>query len=138
MNRSDFQSLSRLRIRESRVLLTNGYYMGSYYLAGYAIECALKACICRQFRRFDFPDKKLVNTSYTHDLEMLLKNAGIQKEFDAEINRSRPFALNWNVIKDWSEEVRYNKSLSKSKAQDYYSSCTARTNGVLSWLKKRW
>ena len=109
MNRSDFQALSRLRIRESRVLLKNTYYMGSYYLAGYAIECALKSCICKQFKRFDFPDKRLVSTSYTHDLDILLKNASIQKEFDAEIHRSPRFELNWNVIKDWSEEVRYDR-----------------------------
>ena len=32
----------------------------AYYMIGYCVECALKACIAKQIRRFDFPDKKLV------------------------------------------------------------------------------
>ena len=44
---------------------------GAYYLAGYAIECALKACIAKATRRYDFPDRKKVDASHTHDLREL-------------------------------------------------------------------
>ena len=65
MNRKDLQRLTRLRLAEARVLLAAAKYDGAYYLAGYAVECALKACIAKQIKRFDFPDKKLVIDSHT-------------------------------------------------------------------------
>src|SRR5919106_3680906 len=39
---------------------------GAYYLAGYAVECGLKACIAKQVRRHEFPDRTTVNQSHTH------------------------------------------------------------------------
>ena len=45
MNRSDFQQLADVRIDEAAVLFAQGKYDGAYYLAGYAVECGLKACI---------------------------------------------------------------------------------------------
>jgi HEPN domain-containing protein len=66
MNRADLQRLSRLRIQEARSLFKLKHYSGAYYLAGYSVECALKACLARDTPRFDFPDKELVLKSYTH------------------------------------------------------------------------
>jgi len=68
MNRHDLRELALIRLREARVLLKNGNYEGAYYLCGYVVECGLKACIAKQTRRYDFPDKKTVDESYTHDL----------------------------------------------------------------------
>jgi len=39
-------------------LLRLGLFDGAYYLAGYAVECALKACIAKGTQRFEFPDKR--------------------------------------------------------------------------------
>ncbi len=47
MNRSDLQNLATIRLRDAEVLLDNGRYDGAYYLLGYVIECALKACIAK-------------------------------------------------------------------------------------------
>ncbi len=55
MNRADFKRLSNLRVREAKVLLDKGLFAGAYYLAGYAVECAMKARIAGQTRRHDFP-----------------------------------------------------------------------------------
>lgn len=55
LNRYDLQRLADLRAAEARLLLDNGYWSGAYYLAGYAVECGLKACIARRVREFDFP-----------------------------------------------------------------------------------
>jgi HEPN domain-containing protein len=45
MNRFDSQKLASLRLREAKALLAAGFPEGAYYLAGYAVECALKACL---------------------------------------------------------------------------------------------
>jgi HEPN domain-containing protein len=51
MNRDDFQSLATERLDDAAALLNAGRYAGSYYVSGYAIECALKACIARRTRQ---------------------------------------------------------------------------------------
>jgi len=80
MNRNDFQQLSELRLKEAKALLAAGFSEGAYYLAGYAVECALKACIARKTQEFDFPEKKRVNDSHTHDLGKLLVLAGLSED----------------------------------------------------------
>ena len=57
MNRTDFQKLAEERIAEAKILLDAGKWSGAYYLAGYAVECALKACIAKMTKSEDFPDK---------------------------------------------------------------------------------
>ncbi len=47
----DFQSFSRIRVNEAKALLHLKHYSGAYYLAGYAVECALKA-LTSSFRTF--------------------------------------------------------------------------------------
>lgn len=138
MNRSDLQRLARLRIKEARVLLKNGHCEGAYYMAGYAIECALKACIAKKTKRHDFPEKKLVVESHTHNLANLVKLAGLQLDLDKEAASVKVFAANWAVVKDWSEDTRYRIGVGQTLARDLYSAIVSRRNGVFPWLKKRW
>jgi HEPN domain-containing protein len=49
--------MAMVRLKEANVLLRLGLSDGAYYLAGYAVECALKACIAKGTRRYEFPDK---------------------------------------------------------------------------------
>lgn len=58
MDRKGLQELSNVRLKEAKALLKVGMADGAYYLAGYAVECALKACIAKETRRYDFPDKR--------------------------------------------------------------------------------
>jgi hypothetical protein len=83
MNRIGFQEIAHLRLRESKALLAGGFPEGAYYLAGYAVECALKPCIAKRTREHDFPDKKLVNDSHTHDIAKLLQLAELKVELEA-------------------------------------------------------
>jgi hypothetical protein len=65
MNRNDLQTISKIREKEARILLRNQCALGAYYLLGYSVECAIKACISKQIRRYEFPDRKLANESYS-------------------------------------------------------------------------
>ena len=56
MNRQDFQALARVRLEEAKALRDAGRPAGAYYLAGYTVECALKACIAKRTREHDFPN----------------------------------------------------------------------------------
>ncbi len=138
MNREILQKISRLRRKEAYILLKAKCYQGAYYLIGYAIECALKACIAKQTKRYDFPDKQLANSVHTHNLEKLLKFSGLAPELEKEMKTNKALEVNWATVKDWKETSRYDKTISRTLARDLYAACTARKNGILSWIKKRW
>lgn len=138
MNRTDLQKLSSIRIREARVLLGQNEPAGAYYLAGYAVECALKACIAEQTRRYDFPDLPLARKAYQHDLEQLLGLADLQLDFQKALQSNKKLRVNWSMVKDWSESARYDHGINALTARDFLSACTARASGVLPWIRKRW
>ncbi|MGH9765578.1 MAG: DNA-binding protein [Blastocatellia bacterium] len=117
--------------------MTNNCFDGAYYLIGYAIECALKACIAKHTRRYDFPDRRAVIESHVHDLERLVRTAGLQGDLSIESGRDAKFSDNWGIVKDWDEESRY-KSWTKSQSQDLYRAVTDRRHGVLRWVKQHW
>lgn len=138
MNRSDLQQLADIRVEDAKVLLDAGRFAGAYYLLGYAVECALKSCITKQIREFDFPEKKLITESYSHDLTKLVRLSGVGHLHEAEVKENAAFENNWLVVKDWSEDSRYDALAAENVARDMYSAVTDATDGVLTWLKKHW
>jgi hypothetical protein len=137
VNRADFQQLADVRIDEAKVLLDQGKYDGAYYLAGYAVECALKACIAKLIKEYDFPDKDFVKDSYTHVVATLLTKAGIDGQLNTDMKADPNLGVNWNVVKDWKEDSRY-KRKSEREARELYNAITDTTNGILPWIKSRW
>jgi len=138
VDRETLQQISRQRRREAAALLKAGHYPGAYYLVGYSIECALKACIAKQTKKHDFPDKQVADKAWIHDLERLVNTAGISQDFERELKANRALQLNWAIVKDWSENKRYDLTITKAQARDFYSACTTRRNGILPWIRRRW
>ena len=108
------------------------------YSSGYAVECALKACIAKHTRRFDFPDKRLSAQSHTHDLVKLIELAGLKSELDSMNSSDRAFELYWSLVKDWTVENRYSVGISPAKAQDLYDAIASKQSGVMIWLRRHW
>jgi HEPN domain-containing protein len=135
MNKVELEALSSIRIKEASILLDAGCYEGAFYLAGYALECALKACIAKQVKEFDFPNKQLANDSYTHNLTRLLTTAGLKQQLAEEEKRNEDFKLNWAVVNQWSEETRYKCAVRPKDAHDLFNAITHNKSGVLTWLK---
>jgi hypothetical protein len=137
MDRRDFQELSRLRRREARILLRAGRAEGAYYLAGYAVECALKACIAKATCRHEFPDRERTTRSYVHDLPKLLETAGLQPVL-AQAQKSNPtFFRNWVTVRDWTQTSRYERTIDLGRATAFYRAIAGR-GGVLQWLRQYW
>ena len=138
MFRDDFRRIARLRLREARELLRIGCYSGAYYLAGFAVECGLKASIASQRKRCEFPpDVNAVRKIYTHNLEDLVNSAGLKPSLLAEQAASARFKDNWTTVKDWDVFKRY-QTIPKPHAKDLYSAITARTHGVMRWIRQHW
>jgi HEPN domain-containing protein len=134
--RRDFKVLADLRLDEARVLLARGKQQGAYYLAGYSVECALKACIARKTKRFEFPPKAdHVRKLYTHELDKLVGLAGLDAQLKKDMDANKAFKANWITVKDWTEESRYRTSGLNGK--DMYNA-VAGIDGVLPWIKLRW
>jgi HEPN domain-containing protein len=138
MNRQELQAIAILRIEEAQHLLSGKHYSGAYYLAGYAVECGLKACLAKNTREYDFPGKKLVNESHTHDLPKLLRLADLEGKLTQDANITPELGINWNIVKAWSEESRYWPSCTKQRAQELQDAITDKSAGLFQWLERHW
>lgn len=137
MNRGDLQKLANIRIREAQILFEAGAYSGAYYLAGYAVECALKACFAKGVRRFDFPDKDRIGKVFTHRLPELVKLPNLEAELSAASRASEGLAGNWLLVCNWTEASRYS-IWNKGDAEAILGAVARRRDGVLPWIKQRW
>ena len=138
MNRADFQQLANIRIAEAQAFLAAGFPAGAYYLAGYAVECAIKACIAKNVQQYDFPDKDRVNQSYSHSLVQFIRAANLEVEFNDANSKNKALDDFWKVVKDWSESKRYDATITTTKATSLIAAITDPANGVLPWLMQRW
>src|SRR5437588_1324176 len=107
------------RIGDAKVLLANRRWPAAYYLAGYGVECALKACIAKLMKAEEFPDKVFAEKCWTHDLERLVTAAGLKTARDAAAAADPELGQNWNTVKDWDESKRY-VWMPKSEAEGLY------------------
>lgn len=137
MNRDQLQQIAKLRLAEAKLLLDAYHNSGAYYLVGYAVECGLKACIAKQTKRYDFPEKKFINDVYSHDLNRLVIAAGLQLKLSEEIKRDPAFEVNWAVVKDWKAESRY-QEWTELEAKNLYDAVANRRHGIFRWLKQHW
>jgi HEPN domain-containing protein len=137
MNNVDFQNLSDLRIAEAKTLLDAGRHCGAYYLAGYAVECAIKACLAKRIAAGEWPEKRTAEKWNKHDLEELLDAAGLKSVIDDAKAKSLPLARNWSVVKDWKETRRY-EFPTELEAKGLYDACSHPVEGVLPWLRTHW
>jgi HEPN domain-containing protein len=137
VNRKDLQLLAQTRLAKAKALLSVGCPDGAYYLAGYAVECALKACIAKGTERHDFPEKKSVDAGYTHNLKDLIKVANLELARLEDTKADPTFRDNWEMVKEWSEQSRYRRQDSEM-ARAFIRAIGERKHGVFAWIKRRW
>ena len=119
-------------------MLTAGHPAGAFYLAGYAVECALKACIARKVREHDFPpDPETVRQIYSHRLPALLLRAGLEGQLRKDALGGSPLDKNWGTVLDWKEDSRY-RPVDAVEASTLYNAIADPQNGVLEWLQRNW
>jgi hypothetical protein len=135
--KNDLKTLSVARIEDAIVLYQAGKSSSAYYLAGYAIELAVKVCISDLFQAGVIPDKALVNATYNHNLENLMNTAGLKPELQKQLKQNAQFSAYWGIVSKWSEQSRYTITDSVSAAH-LITSINDTENGVLQWLKQHW
>jgi len=137
VNRRELQTLARVRLAEARSLHEAGLSDGAYYLAGYSVECGLKACIAKRTMRYDFPDRKDVDASHTHDLNALVRIANLELLKVEQAKTDPTFRDYWDIVQQWSEQIlsrRHNQIDAKALVEAVGSA----RHGVLRWIKQHW
>ena len=139
MNKTDLEQLADLRLAEAVALLglTPPMPDAAYYLAGYAVECALKACIAKRTAQYDFPDKTFAAKCFTHKAKELVPLAGLESARAAARAADTILAGNWLIVKDWSEESRYER-WTVIQAAALIDAIREPNHGVLQWVKGHW
>lgn len=116
MKRKDFQQLAAVRLKEAKILLANH---------------------CWSTERHDFPDKKRVNASYTHDVEELLVLAELTGALPEAAKGLPELSTNWKIVRTWRENSRYQRP-SHEDAEELLGALDDRKGGILRWLKLHW
>jgi hypothetical protein len=89
---TNFQTMAGLKVVEAKVLCSSGHHKAAFYLAGYALEFALKAAVCRCLDMPDFFKEKQKGTAgyvggvlekyKTHDIKTLIVLAGLYSKLE--------------------------------------------------------
>lgn len=139
--RMELKELAKTRLQEAKLLYNRGLYDGSCYLAGYVLEMALKARICKVLDVADYPDTGEISRSFkTHNLIALLRLAGLQRRLDTAIATNPNLLQSGSLIVEWTEEFRYSPigSSSQVRARAILSAVDDKKDGIFTWLKKHW
>jgi len=134
----EFQKLAKNRLEEAKALLGLGKWDGAYYLAGYAVELALKACIIKRLMTTNaFPDRKFSENCYTHDLNKLVSLAGLEDSLDEARKADKILSTHYNEVLGWSEPKRYHR-IEKGEAEALCTAIADDEHGVLPWIMSQW
>jgi hypothetical protein len=139
----DFWELSKTRLEDAEGLIGIGRWSCTYYIAGYAVECALKALILRSNERFGtiFEDKKsasqFVDGFFVHELERLFKTAGLEEAFGRDRGTNPLLDEAWKAVRDWRETSRYHQK-SQQQAESLVQAINHDPNGVMKWIRDHW
>lgn len=142
MDRKKLQKLAKIRLKDAAALLGRRRWSGAYYLCGYAIECALKACLLRYISEsgaiFSDPSylKRLADC-WTHDLVKLVNLAGLDADFGTARAANPTLDNFWIVAKNWKETSRYEER-TEAEAKALYEAVNHNPDGVFRWIQSRW
>lgn len=139
--RIELQELALTRLKESTALYRSDLYDGCCYLAGYVVELALKARICKALDMDEYPERGEISRSFkTHNLDILIQLAGLQRTFEEATSANPALLTNWSLITEWTEAYRYRPvgSSPKIRAEEMLSALEDREDGVFIWLQTHW
>ena len=130
--RQTFEQLVDIRLQEAKVLLDQKHWDGAYYLVGYSVEFALKVrIVSRMIKSDSCPSLKFVQEFHKHELPALLRLAGLEDE----LKNDPTVGPHWDIVKDWSEQSRYEFGKSESQATNMHEAIEME---VLPWIKARY
>jgi len=139
IDRQTLRSVSLAKLKAAKILFNSRDFDTAGYLLGYVVECALKASVCKRLNLNQYPDTgRHKDVFASHDFDRLLILSGHAKEIDLSVNPD--LFQNWSILtKDWKPETRYNENVYNDHVvKDKIIALEDRSNGFLSWIKRKW
>ncbi len=133
--KAELEALAQEKLDDAAALVAASRWSNGYYLAGYAVELALKACIAKSFKAVTIPDEDLVNATYSPTFPV--GTAGLGADLRNREQADANFAVNWGIVSSWSPEARYARATQK-QAEDLLRAISDQDDGVLAWIKAYW
>jgi len=142
VNRAELQQLAEDRLLDAQALLAARRWSGAYYVAGYAVECALKACVLHHVQKTGmiFRDRKYLRSledCWTHELDKLVGLAGLTVELGLAIAANPTLGGYWGIAKDWTETSRYQQR-TETEARLLHEAIAHDPDEVLRWTRIHW
>lgn len=139
MNRAELQSLTTERILDAEALIRCGRWSFAYYVAGYAVECALKSCLLNRMIHtgWVFQERAKINDCLTHDFGELVKHSGLINDLNAHLKSNTVFVGNWGITVQWKVTDRYGRK-TEAEARQLYAAINDDPDGVLKWIMNYW
>ena len=135
MRRADWQQQCKSHSAAAEALIGSVCFSSAYYLAGLAVECALKAKIAKSSKASTWPKKEFIRDIHTHSLAQLVKQAGLEASLKAKCANAT-FNLYWQTVSGWQNDSKY-ETWSAAEARDMVRAAAGRF-GVLAWIKNAW
>ncbi len=135
VGRKTLEKLAKQRLREAHALFESEQYAGSVYLAGYAVECYLKAAICKALDWEEFRA-----TFAVHDLEGLLLHSGLGRKIESNVKVRDSFTRVKEVwIVHGKQSIRYKDPdlFTRKGAEDFLELIADEKRGVVPWVKEQ-
>jgi HEPN domain-containing protein len=137
LTKNDLERLAQVRLDDALFLFQANRSASAYYLAGYAVELALKACISKLMQPNIIPDKNFIDAIYTHKINDLMSIAGLRPQFELDIKADPQLAAYWAIVNNWSEKSRY-EFWDPISAATLLQAVNDPDHGVFQWVKKHW
>lgn len=75
---------------------------------------------------------------YQHNLQKLVElDAALWADLQNAMRNNLNLEANWNTVKDWDNEIRYD-IVQEQEARAIYDASVDTGSGVLSWIKGKW
>ena len=137
ISRSELQAAAQAKLDDALLLLKSGRFSNAYYLAGYAVELGLKACIARQIAGETIPDSSLLKGVLSHEFDKLVGLAGLKSELQTAQDKDSKFATFWGLVSEWTPDSRY-EATEVTSSQLMIAAVGNPASGVLQWIKNFW
>lgn len=135
--RKTLEKLAQERLRDFRALRKAHRFAAAIYLGVYAVECLLKACICKTLDLSALPA-----TYQSHDLMALLLHSGLKRRIENEpdvYENLKKLAGLWHPAQE-DKSVRYiddPKRYGETTATDVNRWLCSKNDCVTKWLKNQ-
>lgn len=137
LNRDELRLAAQSKLEDAKILFAHKRTSSAYYLCGYAVELALKACIVQQIISETLPDKALVRSVYSHDFPPLVGLAGLSLELKSKLEADPAFSASWAIVREWLPDARY-RAYTHTEAQTLIEAVEHPESGVLKWITRFW